>query len=457
MTSRCTADPALPVHHIRPERGWMNDPNGVVLWRGRYHVFYQYNPLAPVHDSICWGHASSANLVRWDYEPVALTPTPGGPDAAGCWSGCIVDEGEVATAVYTGAAAGPETATICTASSNDQRLHAWVKNELPVATPPPGLSLLGYRDPFVFTSHGGRYAVVGAGAAPGGKPMLLLYRCNHLRHWTFSGVLLDSTDRLAHDLAPADVWECPQLVRIGDHWVLVVSMVTTPHLGRVAYLVGDLQNGDTGLRFVSQAGGLVDHGHDFYAPAVLRTGERVLLWAWTWEDRPPLGAHNATWAGALTIPREVTLGDDLRLRSRVVNEFDALHGEQRSATLTVGDRMTLPAAPVDLLIEIRSKPDGNVTLEVLGDLRLTLDLHERVAILMRTVNDRARREWATRGSIGDQDGPPEVRIIIDGSTVELFVADTLSFTERVYAPRPETLALTAADPHTQIVVSQRRL
>ncbi len=71
----------------------MNDPNGPFLHHGRYHVFYQHNPDAPVHGNIHWGHASSPDLVRWEHHPVALTPTPGGPDEAGCWSGCVVDDG----------------------------------------------------------------------------------------------------------------------------------------------------------------------------------------------------------------------------------------------------------------------------------------------------------------------------------------------------------------------------
>ena len=29
-----------PIFHITPERGWMNDPNGLVEYKGVYHVFY---------------------------------------------------------------------------------------------------------------------------------------------------------------------------------------------------------------------------------------------------------------------------------------------------------------------------------------------------------------------------------------------------------------------------------
>ena len=37
-------DPAFPALHIRPQRGWLNDPNGLCRMDGDYHVFFQYNP-----------------------------------------------------------------------------------------------------------------------------------------------------------------------------------------------------------------------------------------------------------------------------------------------------------------------------------------------------------------------------------------------------------------------------
>ena len=68
---------------------------------GRYHVFFQYNPVAPVHEAIHWGHVSSTDLIHWQEHPIALAPRPGLIDGAGCWSGCVVDDGGVPTAVYT--------------------------------------------------------------------------------------------------------------------------------------------------------------------------------------------------------------------------------------------------------------------------------------------------------------------------------------------------------------------
>jgi len=67
-----------PKYHLTPPANWLNDPNGLIRWDGRYPSFYQYNPGGPFHNTIHWGHAVSDDLVTWRDEPVALSP-PGRP------------------------------------------------------------------------------------------------------------------------------------------------------------------------------------------------------------------------------------------------------------------------------------------------------------------------------------------------------------------------------------------
>lgn len=96
------ADRNTPRLHVRPAAGqWCNDPNGPLFHDGRYHLFFQHNPGAPVWGDIHWGHASSPDLVTWTDHGIALTPTPGTRDELGAWSGCAVVDDGVPTAVYT--------------------------------------------------------------------------------------------------------------------------------------------------------------------------------------------------------------------------------------------------------------------------------------------------------------------------------------------------------------------
>ena len=54
-----------PIYHITPEKGWMNDPNGLVEYNGVYHVFYQADPEHLINENIGWGHKISSDLLHW--------------------------------------------------------------------------------------------------------------------------------------------------------------------------------------------------------------------------------------------------------------------------------------------------------------------------------------------------------------------------------------------------------
>ena len=102
------ADPRRPQYHLLPPAHWMNDPNGPIFWRGQYHMFYQYNPDAAVWGNMHWGHAVSPDMIHWRHLPVALAPTPGGPDAGGVWTGSALPDGDRVALLYTGVVAAPE-------------------------------------------------------------------------------------------------------------------------------------------------------------------------------------------------------------------------------------------------------------------------------------------------------------------------------------------------------------
>lgn len=364
-------DPTFPTLHIRPATGWINDPNGVSRIDGTYHVFYQLNPNSPTHGDIHWGHHSSPDLFTWREEPIALRPRPGAIDAAGCWSGSMVDDHGVPTAVYSAIPDTAQNAQVVLARS-DRTLIDWVQDEVSQMAPPTDPGVADVRDPFVFTVEDRRFAVQGAGHQEG-HPRILLYSCDDLTDWTALGTLLTDDDPIAGAIAPARIWECPNLVRVEGRWVLLVSQwqwVDGAHLlAGVRYLIGDLEltadleAGGDSLTFRPTAGGSVDDGPVFYAPQCLQEDDRVLLWGWAWElDRTDAQIEAAGWAGVLTFPRELYLDGDV-LGSRPAAELTALRGR----TIDVTDRGTIDAsafeieaaAPVRLLLV-----DGDVRTEV---------------------------------------------------------------------------------------------
>ncbi len=304
--------PDFPHLHVRPRWGWLNDPNGVSRVDGTYHVFFQHNPYEPVHGHIHWGHVSSTDLLAWTEHPVALVPRPGTVTAAGCWSGCVTDDGGTPTAVFTAVPDHAWNAGVLLARS-DRSLETWVPDEGFVVGTPTLDGVDEVRDPFVFHVDGHRYVVQGAGARRG-APRLLLWGADDLEHWEDLGSLLTEDDPVAAVVADANIWECPNLVRVDGCWVLLVSLwrwVDEQHeLAGVRYLVGDLQADGPGLRFVASSGGVLDDGPAFYAPQALDDGDRVLLWGWAWEvGRSENQVRDAGWAGVLTFPRELTVAD----------------------------------------------------------------------------------------------------------------------------------------------------
>lgn len=435
-------DPNAPRFRVRPPAGWINDPNGPFRWRDRYHLFYQHNPDAPVHTNVHWGHASSADLASWEHHPIALTPTPGGPDEAGCWSGCVVDDDGVPTAVYTGIDRHHTgLGTICLARAvvpDDETLTDWKPLPTPVvAGPPADLDAVMFRDPFVFRSGGRRWALVGAGHADG-TPSVLLYDCDDLLDWRFAGVLLDGNDPVASDVFGDEAvgWECPQMfATAGGEWVLVLSLWDGDPRA-AGYLTGSLQPyGEGGLRFDARTGGRLDHGRDLYAPAVLQEPERTLMWGWSWESRGQDELDRAGWAGVLTAPRVVDTHPDGTLRVAPAPELRLLRAAEPFVTAPA--RIPLPAA-YDLTVTAHGRTTVRLLRSASGaELTVRLDPDEGTVTLDRGGWPRTRPDGAAPTVVRAPGA--QVRILVDGSLLELFVDDRATLTERVYR-RPDDVS-----------------
>src|SRR5579859_3332895 len=121
LCRKLASDPLRPQYHLLPAHNWMNDPNGPIFFRGRYHMFHQYNPQGAVWGNMNWAHATSADMIHWKHEPVALSPTPGGPDRDGVFSGSAVIDRGTPTVIYTGVAP-PATDTQATLRDG---VHTW--------------------------------------------------------------------------------------------------------------------------------------------------------------------------------------------------------------------------------------------------------------------------------------------------------------------------------------------
>ena len=105
--------------HAKAPDNWVNDPNGLIYYKGYYHLFYQYFPYAPRWGTMHWGHAVSRDLVNWEHRGIALFPTKRG-DENGCFSGSAVEKDGRLCLIYTGVRYEPADPEDIHVSFNEQ-------------------------------------------------------------------------------------------------------------------------------------------------------------------------------------------------------------------------------------------------------------------------------------------------------------------------------------------------
>ncbi|WP_062313930.1 glycoside hydrolase family 32 protein [Demequina rhizosphaerae] len=395
---------AFPRLHPRPATGWVNDPNGLGRWDGRWHVMMQWNPHAPRWGDIHWAHLSSPDLVTWTEHAAALTPRAGTIDAGGCWSGvAVTDDAGPPLLVYSATPAGPAEVGVAIATARDD--GTWTQPDAMTLPHPADTRIKDVRDPFLFTWRGRRYALQGSRIDDRGA--VLLWDADDLDAWIPLGTLLRADDVPGHLPHPGDVWECPQLVEIGGRWVLVVSWMLLDHSARgTLAFTGDLADEGGAPAFALTAAAPFDGGPDFYAPQLLAADGRVIAVGWSDEARPQAAVDAAGWAGTVTFPRDVVVDDAGLARMRPVPELRALAGE-----------------PVDAAGGI-ARPAWTAAVEGPWSLAIA-----------REGGDASAREACA--------GEDDAEVWVDGSIVEVFDREG-SRTYRAYPAAGARWALTAA-------------
>ena len=407
-------------YHFMPPTGWMNDPNGLIWFKGKYHFFYQFNPYAASWGAMHWGHAISVDLLHWEHLPVALAPSE--PlydlhDEGGCFSGTAIEKDGKLYLMYTGTSYHNDrpVQTQCLAVSEDG-IHFEKFSGNPVITPPDGYDTAHFRDPKVWKHESLFYLIFGA--KKGDRGGALLYSSENLTEWKFVNVLHESRGDLGY------MWECPDIFPMGDKYVLTFSPMG---LGdrKAMYMVGDLDY-ETG-KFFPISSGEIDWGTDFYAPQSFldKDGRRIMIaWANGWDWMPWFKGWGPTdkehWCGMLNLPREVQMCDDLLLKFKPIEELKALRHDawvvdemivQKDAQLEIkmGDDIS---GEILLEIDLSSSTAGYFELLV-RESKIRFDLQKsEMSVLW---GDNITRSVFRRGEKRLQ-----VHIFADKNTVEVF-------------------------------------
>lgn len=452
-------DKHRPQYHFMPPANWMNDPNGLIQWQGTYHLFYQHNLKAAEWGDIHWGHAASPDLVHWQHLPVALAPTPGGPDQSGVWSGCAVDWNGVPTLVYTGR--DGENEHVCLATSRDN-LITWEKypGNPVIADPPPGLDLLGFRDPCVWKVDDGWMMALGTGFRGVGGA-ILLYASPNLTDWHYLGPLAVGDATQTEPLWTGEMWECPNFFPLGNQYVLMISaMGTHPDRGLYTLYMAGMFKDD---RFIPESVVRMDGGDIyFYAPQTFLDEQgRRIVFGWSREARSREAQLAAGWAGVMTLPRLLEWQPEGWMSQRPLPELEKLRGAGQNwsglraapdALLQVdglaGDCLELEAnfdlreaggdQAGDFGLLIRRSPDGQEQTEIRIDRQAGC-----------LVVDSRRSSLSPEVETGQYQIPLHLagldrlylRVFMDHSMIEVFANDRAVITARVYPSRDDSTGL----------------
>ena len=280
-------------YHFEPAYGWMNDPNGVVQFKGKYHAFFQHNPFAPQWDQMYWGHAMSDDLVHWQQTANALQPDMFYENEGGCFSGSAIEKDGVLYLIYT--SVSKELKQTQSVAFSRDGLHFEKYQNNPVIRHDPARDDGNFRDPKVFAYDGRYYMVTGACLNDVGR--ILLFTSEDLLHWDFVDVLFESGNF-------GGTLECPDFFLLDGKWVLMFSAMK-PTVASTVFVIGDFD----GKKFTPENLCYNEIGRDFYAPQTLLDdkGRCIMIgWFYHWGKELPEGAETA---GALSIPRELHVVD----------------------------------------------------------------------------------------------------------------------------------------------------
>lgn len=454
---RLAADPLRPQFHLLPAQNWMNDPNGPIYWKGRYHMFFQYNPNAPVWGDMHWAHAVSPDMIHWRHLPVALSPTPGWDDADGCFTGSAVNDRGTATVIYTGVkTVAPAHATLrdgvhnfrevqCLATSSEPELRTWNKWKQPVLQPPEDPLLTGFRDPFLWKDGTHWYLGIGSGQRKqGGR--VLLYRSRDLREWEYLHPLASGNWTGRDSINPVDsgeMWECPDFFPLGGKHVLLYSTA-----GQVIWETGELDPKE--LVFRSQKRGVLDHGAYYAQKTQLDAKGNRILWGWIPEIRPEAEFVSAGWAGCMALPRILSLGADGSLEMRFAPEVQLLRG--KSFDIPSMEVRRPPGVLARLLQAVHIENIAGELKWNTKSSRSLFTLQDRSGpwcSVSVEPHDTSAAKLSMNGLAVEVSNGPQPRfsfhLILDASVAELICNAKHAFTTRVYRKPDGPLRISASD------------
>jgi len=408
-------EPLRPQFHFSSRRGWLNDPNGLVFYRGEYHLFYQHNPYGcdDTGDNMHWGHAVSKDLVHWEELGDVLYPDELGP----MWSGsAVVDrnndsgfgkDGQPPLLLFYTAAEHPTTQ--CMAYSLDGRTFTKYADN-----PVVKQITEGNRDPKVFWHEPSKKWVMAMYVGQSTDTVHFL-NSTDLRKWTDKGYI---------PFTP----ECPDLFELpvdgnaqNKKWVLTSASSN--------YRVGKF----SGTMFTPETPQLRGHSGDVsYAAQTYNDapdGRRIHI-GWLRASSPGMPFNQE-----MSIPIElklVTTPEGPRLTWTPLEELKTLRSKTwhiEPLTLNPGDSNPLADIHGELL-ELRTKFSPQEAQEVRFNVR-------GASVVYDTITQELLVNNGISAKAPLREGTQEITIYLDRTSIEVFADGGLVYIPQAFIPKPE--------------------
>lgn len=264
------------IYHHTPVYGWMNDPNGMFYKDGVWHLYYQYNPYGSQWENMTWAHSTSTDLIHWKNHGEVIQP-----DALGTiFSGSsVVDKENTAgfgkdaiVAFYTSAGAA-QTQSIAYSTDNGETFKKYANNPILTSDVPD------FRDPNVFWNEEVKQwnLILAAGQ------QMNIYSSKNLKDWKYESSFGEGYGN------HGGVWECPDLLKMGDKWVLICNINPGGPFGGSAtqYFVGSFDGHKFTCESKPEVTKWMDYGKDHYATVSFSNAPDgrivVLPWMSNWQ------------------------------------------------------------------------------------------------------------------------------------------------------------------------------
>ena len=436
--------------HLMPPTGWMNDPNGLCVFRGEVHVFHQYSPAWPeLGAPRGWGHFTSRDGVTWEHYGMVIAPDIP-EDATGAYSGSAVvlpgaaaDGGDLLRLYYTGNVKEPGDHDYITSGrqaneilveSEDGRTFS-PKRVLMRNADYPAWCTCHVRDPKVWRQDGAWWMLLGA-RTRSDEGVVLIYRSEDGLAWTFHTVVRP-TEPFGY------MWECPDRIALDGHEFLSIcpqGMEERPWANGIRDQAG----------YVPLDGGSLidaatvdpahferwDYGFDFYAPQTFVDDRgRAVLFGWMGEPEAPYTSapRGLTWCHCLTVPRVLTRAADGRIAQQPLPELEALRGEP--LRLELPGSLHMDEHRADVVIDgiegafALALDDALQLTYAAGELRLAFT---ETAVSMDGVGAGRTARTAALGRLEN------LRVLVDSSAVEVFANNgAVVFATRWFPAAPQ--------------------